>query len=77
MKMHCDKCGTESPTELSRWARYYTDGETWWDTCTGCDTKYIVELRTKIVNKGATRKPPKNGKRSATQSPQFPRQARM
>jgi hypothetical protein len=45
--MHCDLCGAETVSELDHWVRWYTDGEDWLETCSGCGQMFDVTLRTR------------------------------
>lgn len=44
--MNCDNCGHRQPSDLARWANWYTGGETWWETCHACGREYQITLST-------------------------------
>lgn len=48
MDMHCVKCGHTTISQITKFQTWYTDGETWWEDCGGCDRHYRVELRTYV-----------------------------
>lgn len=44
IQMHCDGCGADTVSDLNRWAAWYTDGEVFWETCSGCGIEYEVTI---------------------------------